>query len=272
MSNPVLLFFRAPSAYGWSERYWYNADITLPQAVTDVTALANARAGILVNSFMITHARIGTATKRLIRYVPLNGGTGIPGTQLPNSSPTEVCLRIQWSVAGVGFNETKCRGLPERISQSDDYTPDLPFTAAVQAFGFNQLQGMWNIRGTLGSPPLHYPASAVAPQAPRGFTATIPAPFAGVVGQQVRLHGCLIPGYNGVKTIVQTNVGSAIGYLFGGASPPVAESGTGAYFTNLTTFDQTILDYNVIGIGRRGAGRPFGLSRGRKPTLYPLRR
>jgi hypothetical protein len=130
--------------------------------------------------------------------------------------------------------------------------------------------GNWNVVGTLGSPIKQYPitAGSLAPASPRGIFAAI-SNLTTPVGGKVRIHGAKVPGYNGLKTVTQFTAPNL--FTFGGAAPPVADNSGNAYATAIATYDSLITNVSVSGATRRGAGRPFGLSRGRRATLYSLR-
>jgi hypothetical protein len=271
-SAKVVAFFKDGAGYGWSETFYYGPGPTATNLTIDVPALIRARAAILTSSSTITHARISTLTKRLPIIVQLGGGTGVPGSETPPTAPSEVALLVTLQAVGSGYLRPFLRGIPLRIVGADLYVPDPTFTANLNSF-FNVLKnGLWNVVGTLGGPPLQQPiAHSPAPNTPRGYTFTNGATstFVGTVGQLIRVHGCRVPGYNGIKRITQVN--SPTVYTVGGASPAVADNGVAPYLTTLGSVDAAINSTVVDGLTRRGAGRPFGLSRGRKATLYSLR-
>jgi hypothetical protein len=272
MSNAVSLFIKGADGYGWSERNYCTIDPAAGQAVGEVQALANARAGMLVSSATITHARFDTAVKRLVNVVPLNGGAGVPGTETGPSSPSEVAVLVEFGANGVGYNRTFLRGLPERISQADSYLPDDTFKQELQAY-FDVLgDGNWNIQGTIGSVATVFPVDTLTPTTPRGYTFSSTTAIGLVVGNKVRMRGALIPGFNGIKTITKVSGTGPFVYSVGGAAPPVLDPSTAANIQLLTIFDVPIGFTIPIGLSRRAAGRPFGQSRGRRPTLYSLRR
>lgn len=277
-SKKMTLFFTNQTDYGWSETFYYSGDTTEPTFSNNISDLITARAGILTDTCTIVRARVASGTKRNPYIFALNGGMGTPGTEMHPTAPSEVALLCLFQAGLTGFNRAFLRGIPERVTASDSYVPDMTFTTELDAF-FNVLKnGFWNCVGTLGGPPAHFTISAVIPTPPRGFSflctappgpASTPPATAIAVGDTIRVHGCRVPGYNGLKVV--TMIPTATSFVVGGAAPPVPDAGSTPYLTQIGAFDTVILTCNPEKLSRRGAGRPFGVIRGRRPTLYALR-
>lgn len=271
-SSKLVMFFKDQTGYGWSESFYYGPGFASPNLVTDVQDLVNARAAILTNSCLITHVRVSTATKRLPIIFQLAGGVGKPGGETPPTAPSEVALLVSLQALGVGYLRPFLRGIPERVVAADAYFPDPTFTANLNQLSTELVSGPWNASGTLGGSPTQFPVSSLLPGTPRGYSFITPigSTFAGAVGSKIRMHGARVPGYNGIKVITQNPTGTHL-FSVGGASPAANDNGVAPYVTQPGAFDSQITAFTIEGITRRGAGRPFGLSRGRKATLYSLR-
>jgi len=273
MSIPVVLFMKNATGYGWSERFWYAGPTDTASLVTNVQQLVVARAAILTNTCVIIRSRVANPGGVKRNPVVFTGnGAGTPGTETPPTASSEVALLILYQNIGVGFNRAFLRGIPERVVNVDTYAPDAAFNTNLNTFTAVLFNGLWNVRGHLSSAPqTSYHLSTIIPTPPRGWTA-IPTPdFPGGLGQQLRVTGAVIPGYNGIKTITGVNTAGTL-LTFGGAAPPVTDISLNILATTLGAFDAPLLTAQPVGISRRAAGRPFGPSRGRRQTLYSLRR
>lgn len=279
MAGPfqVVLIFKGPSGYGWSERFWLNPTIDPGSIGVEVGKLVQGRAAILTSSCSIVRARIQQSTKRVPFIIALNFGAGQPGTESPPTAESEVALLCLFQATNIGFMRPFCRGIPARIVSGDNYMPDDPFKTNLGSFFTTIFDGQWFVNGFVGSNPTPFPISSLEPNMPRGFTATFAANVpAGITqGTVIRVHRATQPGYNGLKTVV--NVTPAAGanpgsILLGGAAPSAGEAVSNAFLTIQTATSAPIQTAEPLGISRRGAGRPFGLIRGRRPTLFSLRR
>lgn len=269
-SVPLTLFFKASDGYGWSERYWYRPALGVPD-IADATTLINYRAAMLTSNVTITHCRVGTTIKRLVVIFPINFGLGQVGTLPPPTASPDVAILFVFQAAGVGYNRMFIRGFDRESTSQETYNPSDAFReAALQWATYLKNSGLWYVVGTLGSPTVHIPAQGLAPTAPRGFLFES-ALFSGVVGDVVRFHGAQIPGYNGLKTIVDFQAGPPAIWTAGGAAPPVSDNSTHIYLTTIVDFDTPITSVFPDKVTKRGVGRPFGLVRGRARTLYALR-
>lgn len=271
-SKMVVMFFENVDGYGWSERFWYSGDDTQPALNTNISDMANARAAMLTTNCVIKRVRVASGLKRNPFIITFMGTTSIPGTYDIPTAPSEVALLVLFQNMGVGYNRTFLRGIPREIIGADSYIPNPTFDAAINPWLTIMQGGNWNIVGTLGGAPTHYVLSALTPTPPRGYSFVCLSPPPGgafAVGNTIRVHNTRIPGYKGLKVI--TDVTGTTVFTVGGASPPVPESGSSPYATLPSAFDAPILSAFVEKLTRRGAGRPFGLTPGRRQTLYSLR-
>lgn len=272
-SQQLVLFFKDLDGFGWSEKYFYSGPIIAGTVPAPIADLLSTRMGLSTTSITLTHIRLASGVKRDPFVLPVAGGTGIIGTQPIPSEPSEVALLVRFAPAGttVGFGRVFIRGLPSRVVQEETFTPDSSYTAALNAYlSAVTSTGVFNVQGTLGSPPAHITVGTTLPLIPRGFQAVVTAAPPLVQGQQVRFHAAKVPGYNGLKTVTNVNVAPNT-YQFGGAAPAAPDNGAAMYATLVNRYDNVITNGFVEGISRRAAGRPFGQSRGRRSTTYSLR-
>lgn len=273
----VTLFFSGPSGYGWSERFWINPTLTGTALTFEVQGLINNRAGILTSNCRIVRARIQTSQVRNPQiYIPPGLG-GTPGTETPPTSEQEVALLALAQAPGVGYQRPFLRGIPDRIVSADAYMPDMTFSNNFDMFAALLTDGNWFVNGNLGSSPTHSTISELTPLPPRGFMFYIGVTLTGLqIGSVVRVHGAAVPGYNGLKRV--TNIlppvppATLTQVTVGGAAPPIGDNAPSPYITLESLSNSVITSCVTLRISRRAAGRPFGQLRGRRATLYSLRR
>jgi hypothetical protein len=273
-SLQVVLQFVNPTGYGWSEGFWYSGPNNSDDINTNVQQLVTGRAAILTSSCMILRARIATGTLRNPFIISFNDGQGTPGTETPPTTSSEVALLAVFQADVTGYNRAFLRGIPERVVQADSFVPDSTFSANMHNFFNVLLIGPWNAVGSIGGDPTRYPISDLVPTPPRGYVLTVTSPGptdALEVGDSIRVGGTKVPGFSGLKTVTKVGPGPVIDVNVGGAAPAATDTGVAPYFTIPGEFDDKITNTLPIKITRRGAGRPFGLIRGRRQTLYSLR-
>jgi hypothetical protein len=273
MSVPVTLYFKHKDGPGWSEGYRYTPQTgDFATNASDIRQLATLRAAMLTKDCTITHARAGTTTKRLVTVVPLMGGAGQPGAIAPPTMPLECALLFVLQTPAYGYNRLYVRGFDRASVDGETLTASSDFNSAAGVWeNYLMTSGLWYIYGSLGSPTTHIALTNLVPTKPRGIQATA-ALNAISVGDVVTIHAATVPGYNGRKTCMTVTpaTGSAQ-YTFGGAAPAADDESTVAYATKEVFFDQAIQQVFFDKVTRRGPGRPFGLSRGRRQTTYSLR-
>lgn len=267
-SKKLTLFFKDTSGFGWSENFYYSGPMADPTLTANIDEIVTKRAGILTSDCKITHARLASSTKRFPTIFSLSGGTGTPGGETPPTAVSEASLLCRFSSVALGYNRPFLRGIPQRVISGDNYAPDATFTMNLNTLFAALQDGDWNVVGTLGGAPDRFAVTNIVPLSPRGYGFTLPAgsPLVPVVGQLLRMHNCKVPGYNGLKRV--TAVIGGVNINVGGAAPPVADPSTSAYVTVPGSFDNLISTCAPEGISRRAPGRPFGLSVGRRRTLY----
>ncbi len=270
MSVSCILFFKDSTGYGWSERFWYAGTTSDPTFTNNINALINARCLILTSTCFVTHVRVASSISRA-PYIFAQPAGGVPGGETPPTAPSEVALLARLIAGGTSpyFNRPFLRGIPERVVASDNFVTDNTFDTNLIGF-FNVLKnGNWNVQGRLTNAPNPLqPISTLTPLPPRGFNFSAAANIF-AVGDIVRIRGARVPGYNGLKSITARNPAGTL-YEAGGAAAPVVDTGLSPTAQLQKSFDLTIAITNIEGLTRRGAGRPFGLTRGRKQTLYSL--
>lgn len=269
-SVPVSLFFRATHGYGWSETYHYQPALGIPDPL-DVQTLAQFRAAMLTTEITVTHARIGTDKKRLVRVVPLNGGAGYPGMIDPPTSAPELAVLFRLSNPANGFNNVYVRGFDRASVSGDTLTASPAFNSAAGLWeNYLVTSAIWNIKGTLGTPDTPFAMTSIVPLKPRGISCIIDG-LTLVVGDTVRISGSSVPGYNGRRTVVDVGAGVPPPIKLGGVAPAAPNADDDIVAVKEVYFDVPITETQFQKVTRRAPGRPFGLVRGRQATQYSLR-
>jgi hypothetical protein len=272
-SLKVTLFFQGPDKPGWSESFYYNGGIAEPAYKDAVNALIVGRCAILTSNCSIVRARLSSTFYREPLIINPNFGAGTPGTESSPTASETVALLLLIQGSPNGINRPFLQGIPARVVDYDTYTPDSIFNSNMTTFLNVLFNGQWNVVGTANSAaPTHWPITPMSPTPtfPRGynFLAGTGSPVLNL-GETIRVSGTSVPGYSGLKRV--TKVIAANSYQVGGAAPPVADTGVAPYFTIMNGYDNPIQTIQPDGITTRKLGRPFGLRRGRRPTLYSLR-
>jgi hypothetical protein len=275
MSHKVTLIMNGPDKYSWSESFYYNGPVDTTTLDTNVAALITGRAAILTSNCTIIRARCATTFYRNPHIIIPNNGAGAPGNEMPPTAEQEVALLYLIQGNPNGYSRPFLKGIPSRIINGDSYAPDAAWNANLTTFVNTLLNGLWNVVGVNSTmTPLQYPMAVLSGTPPRGYTFTYTVPVGGaslVVGQIIRVAGTNVPGYAGLKRVVK--IGGAGGLVtVGGAAPPVDDEATSPYFTTQSALDNPIQSAQPDSITTRKSGRPFGLTRGRRATLYSLRR
>jgi hypothetical protein len=270
-AKQTVLFFQDVDGRGWSERYWYTGTTLDPQFTVNISQLVGARAGLLNASAKITHVRVDSIQKRVPFIFSLASG-GTPGSQVPPSMPSDVCLLVRM-VAGTSepyANKAFLRGIPQRIVAAEEYFPDLAWTNSFNNYVAVLQGGNWAIVSSLdGVPTSPQDISVLTPTSPRGFTFVGPANVF-TAKQVVRIRHTKVVGYAGLKTIVSVNAAGTT-YTCGGVAPASVDTGA-APTAQLYNYGQEPMgNVFVEGVSNRRTGRPFGVSPGRRPTVVPLR-
>lgn len=270
MSNKVTLWFRADSGYGWSETYYTNASPS--NWNTQVNALISRRMALSGTDVFCTRARINTGTQRVVQILAAGGGSGFQGSQPRPTCSETVALMVRLQAAAGEFNMKFVRGIPERVISQNTFVPDTLYSGQVAQY-LNQLtNGTWSVQGRLNSAGAAQPMNTIQPVPPRGVSFQCPG-LTLAVGNVVRISQISVPGYNGQKVVTGVStVGGTTTYTVGGAAPPVAPPLGQGLCRLLGQVDQPVATAVVVAVSSREAGRFFGLSRGRRATLYSLRR
>lgn len=271
-SKLFVVTFRDSDGEGWSESHWYNGPTTQPSLQNNINDFIDARIGVLAASCLATHIRISSATKRDPFVLYLGGGSGIAGTEDFTAAPTEVALLLRYD-ATTGYNRLFLRGIPKRIIVNDDYSPDPAFSAVLTQFNdYLKNSALFNVVSRVGQSGTPVAITTIVPTPPRGYQFLAPSDV-GDVGDSIRVTGAVVPGFNGRKVVrTKTAIVGGITYQVGGAAPPVSEPSTSVQATQLGINDLVINSYSIERLTTRKPGRPFGVLRGRRQTLYSLRR
>jgi len=269
-SQQLTLFFASSSGFGWTETY--NTTAAGSALAPLVQSLINARALILGEDCSITRTRLRTGTKRQVIIGTAGGGTGVIGSQHVPTCSEEVALECLFQSNAGGFNRKFIRGIPEAVISSNQYIVTSDFDPYLRAYLNLMKAGQFNVVGRLNTAGPKLAIQTITPTPPRGFTMQAPGLVA-PNGSVLRLSQVAIPGYNNNKVVQMQTAGPTTLFFMGGAAPaatPPLDQGMVQLYG--LPYDNTITAANISSVSRRAAGRPFGPSRGRRPTLYSLRR
>ncbi len=272
MTRRVVMDFQGPGGYGFQEVFYYNGPTSDPDFTTNISGLATARLGLSAKDVNLIHLRVDSSVPRAPYVFILEGG-GSPGTATTPAAPEEVGLlmRIVALADTPFYNRPWIRGIPIDAILEDNYHPLPYYEDAVNYFSTFLADGPFRVVGSLTATPADIiDISTLTPTPPRGFTAIGPVTTI-VAGNTVRIRGSQQPGYNGLKTVLRVSA-SGLTYSFGGAAPAAPDPTSATSMQLQSVFDLPIKRAFVEKLSTRKAGRPFGLIRGRRPTLFSLRR
>jgi hypothetical protein len=227
-------------------------------------------------SVFVDHFRFGTATANAPVVINPQALGATNGTQPSPTLPTDVAVVFLLSDSNGRRNPIFLRGVPERVVALEEFVPDGNYTAAVQAWAnFLVTNGLFKVRSQLGGAGFKGNVNLLEAATPKGIILSVPLQDTVLsVGTMVRISGVGIPGYNGYKAVVQklTATNTSNRYLLGGASPINDPDPLGTYtYRTYQQSQDSVASVVFDRVGRRETGRPFGLSRGRRPTLFTLR-
>lgn len=274
MTYQLILFLVDGYGYGWSEVYWmFSSDPTL--LLPYITSLIGIRNSILSNDCATVSYRLSTGNYR----APIIGnanpsGSGAPTGQVAGPAAADFARLILRWMAPKAVGRTFLGGIPQAYVVGDNFLPSVNYYKALNAFIGYISGGVFNMRSTIfNGKPARVNATTFLPYMPKGFsfqagTGTVPQ------GSIIRVHQCLVPGYNGTKTVVKVVSGSGSDTIVvGGGMPAAADPGTNNPFVTLENpVFVTITSGIWENITHRPAGRPVGQRRGRRASTVPLRR
>jgi hypothetical protein len=261
--------------YGWTENYYVSlASYNGAQAV--MTAYLPYRTAILSQSCQVVYLRISDVTifrDAQVLVPPPASGSGKYVTGGVENPDTAMKLRI--TASPTLFSRMFIRGIPDGQITNFAYTPTPDYELLViQWAGFLQdpfnAFSLQNRRAAPGAPNAFDTGTANTSQ---GFHfQTGVAPTGLVKGNLLYISGTHVPGTTGLKPFVSSlNNGDGTYQInVGGGRPYFANTFNGFWSSRPTTYTQLVSALFEQPTSRR-AGRPFGLSRGRRPTLI-LRR
>lgn len=276
MTVPVVMIFNGPSIYGWDERFYYNGPTDHPSLNAALADLITARAACLTSNCSIVRLRVATGNYRNPYILNPNAGSGTPGNETPPTAVPEAALLLLLQGNPSGVNRSFLRGIPDRIVTATGYAPDSTWNMNLGQLFTLLENGMWSVAGQPGGvSPMQYVMAGLTPISPRGYTFTYTLPMGGTaptVGQVVRVHSTIVPGYAGLKLITNIDPGPPIVVTVGGAAPGALDTAVKPYFTYPIPYAFPIQTIQPDGITSRKPGRPFSLRRGRGQTVWSLRR
>jgi hypothetical protein len=180
---------------------------------------------------------------------------------------TDVGLRRNWIFM---------RGVPDNVIVLEEYAPNSGFAAALSAFTtFLTTGNNFVVRSRTPNAFTPFPIVGLTPQS-SGFRILCPVQSPTIPnGAKIQITGVQIPGYNGIKTVVnQTTTGAGAGQEFydvGGASPISIPPGGAYRGVRLDWSSNVVSNCYVAGVSRRKTGRPFGTPAGRRQTTFARR-
>ena len=277
MAYKVTFFFQDSGGYGWSENYYNNG--TVLNVATDAHSLADRRINILPEDASLNYIRHQTNTYRDVGFSAYNPNPGQPNGLFPGNGLVDfTSLKTRYE-ASVGTGRIFLRTVPVQEVTEESFTPSPIFltllNAYLDALVAPTLSGAnWCVKTSLrgAGPPTRINVFSPAPYLPRGFTFS--APTGQITGLPViRMHGCRVTGYNGLKQVTAVVVGAPLDTItVGGASPPVAEPLTSNPYVTLEAYAYNPIIYAIVeGVTRRSPGNFFGRRRGRRQSTLPLR-
>lgn len=273
MSAKVVLFFKAASGYGWSETYYTTA--TGSTLTSALSSLITNRMALSGSDTSCIRARIATGTKRIVQVLAAGGGSGVPGSQAPPTSAQEVALvmLLSGTVPTAQYNRKFLKGIPERVISENTFVPDSSYNTAMNTFLAFLTSGLWSVQGRINTAGPKFAIVSLTPTPPRGVSANVAPTFPAVLnGSTVRITGVAIPGYNGLKVVESQTAGPAPLLQLGGAAPPAIPPLAQGFINTENLNDVAVNASAITAVSRRASGGPFGRSRGRRATLYSLRR
>lgn len=273
--HQLVMTFRHPAGYGWTERHWidWGTDQTVLDAV--VVQLVQLRNSVLSNDCSLDYIRVSSGQYRnpiIYDGNPNNPGTPTGTSPGPVSSDFERLL-IRWR-GNNGYGNTFLGGIPSAMVVGDNFTPTPAYVKQLNAYIDFFTNSVWYVESTIssGPQPIHT-ATTLTPTSPRGYSFSCDAGLV-TVGNTIRMKQTTVPGYSGLKVVNRVvTVGGASTVFVGGAMPPALEPITSVpVFTIEGYADVLITQGTWERITRRNAGRPFGQRRGRRANTVPLRR
>lgn len=275
MPTRVQLIFKHPSGYGWSEDYYTN------RSVADLNAgqfnnLRDARLGLLASDCTLVRARLSHDFYRNPDTI-IVGSPDVPNGQGPAAASADFVRILVQVQAQVSYGRIYLGGVPQTWAVGDKLqVNDAGFLKAMSALRLVMIgsPGQWGLKTTNSAGKKPYFSMVGAIRAiPRGFFFNSPDfPF-GSFPTQIYVKGSTIPGYNGIKTVIQADSSvTPTKYLCGGATPPsdAIVNDLMLFSVQAAEFSQCI-DVQPVEITERRSGRPFGQRVGRRRNQIPLR-
>ena len=270
---------------GWTEQFfWQSADGDLFAAESIITPVAQARAKLLANTYVLTVVRNGqvlnNANQKVLRVTDLFEPR-LPGVASWMPSTPNLCLLVKWQTGtNTGSKNQFMRGIPAGLGDAGK-APDLSFGNFVSSFNSWRTKLIALPAGWVGTTVASslvittYEVDAITAQVT--FTLSVPGGFAWPVpfGTPTRVY-VKLPGKNpldGPLTVIPTSTTSC----FTPTSHPAAPLPTGQIGTMQLRVPSFISMAPVGPQGNPGqihpqriithkTGRPTFASRGRAPV------
>lgn len=271
----VVFALRDSDGRGWSEKVFVSAFPDNSTMIDWVNQYANLRMACSTSDVTMTRARVGSVLKRSPNVVLLNAGQGVKGTQLPPSENSDVAVLARLTSANFLYNRIFMRGVPDEVVDQETFINIAGWALAFEAWGgFLFSSGFALVKSGLGASPTMIPIVSAGPNSPKGITIILLPTIVLTQGQVIRIHGSVIPGYNGLRTVTGGPITTPSGnkWILSGANPiSTPPASVNMWYTNTVVNTAAVNQVTVEGISVRKVGRPFGVSPGRARTLFSQR-
>lgn len=275
MSTQWTTFFEDANGRGWTEKLWWGGTLTDINVQIVAGLVGNARANILAQDCKILRIRVESNLPRGPFIVAVGTGSGLVGGYPVKAADAELRLLLRPDDGLGHYNKTFLGGIPSDQVQGDNYLAFGSFPLLLQTYFNSLVNNLFQIRSTLGIPGVFTNATLLTPFPPRGYRFQSVTPTGLTPATVIRMKQAREIGYNGRKTVTQILTNTPVGFdtvTVGGAAPVSAEpAGTSAQWEKVVALDYSYLNLVIEGIVGHKTGRPFGLPRGRRTTVLPLR-
>lgn len=279
MAGPVpfqaVFALRDSDGRGWSEKVFTSAFPDTATLVSWANDYANFRMALSTTDVTMTRARIASTLKRNPYVVLLGGGRGIDGTLPPPSENSDIAILTRLTSANFLYNRIFVRGVPDNVVDQETFQNDATWNSRFNAWGgFLFSSGFALVKTGQGHDPTRFPITSAGPNSPKGITIIVPPTVVFTQGQQIRIGGSPIPGYNGLRVITGGPIATPSGnkWLLSGANPiSTPPASVNLYYTTTVVNTYAVNQVTVEGVSERKVGRPFGLAAGRARTLFSQR-
>jgi hypothetical protein len=274
MARKMTVFYSQTTGFGWSEQYKLAETTDENTAIVVAKQFVAQRIKLLTNTSQVNWVRIRSDKRRDPWIIAPSSFLSVVGIipEPPNRDSDALLLRME--TPNVGYNRVFLKGIPDAAIQNDKWVKTPETVAGVNALTnliLTNTAFVVSANVDNPQPPVLIQQLKVVPNG--GFTFVTADPgdtFAN--GSRIRISGATTFGYNGVKTIVDQQGDAPVVYKVGGANPRVDNpAGEMVFAKLLQPMDGRTQFAFIEGATQHKSGRPFGLTRGRRSSVLPLR-